>query len=237
MGIDRQSYVVPFISELFRTVSSRGGSHGAARNPRSGRSNVLAGDRSDRLCPLPRTSYTLRWSFGADSASVATPGIGVSTPFLHGLARAIQMIAISKTVTHRIQPRTVVLTPMYLRPDAKMTNVMTGRMNRSGAREDRNDPMSTAGTLPTIIEVVTENSTWPKAKAPSAAAPVSGTACTRSVPTSWLAPSNGYTNNSSTMIKDPEPTEVIPTMIPPSIPIATEGSGRSTISWTTPFRR
>jgi uncharacterized membrane protein YfcA len=39
------------------------------------------------------------------------------------------------------------------------------------------------------------------------------------------------------MIKDPEPTEVIPTMIPPSIPIATDGNGRITISWTTPFRR
>ena len=42
-----------------------------------------------------------------------------------------------------------------------------------------------------MIEVVTENSTWPKARAPSAAARVRGTAWVRSVPTSWLAPSIG----------------------------------------------
>ena len=50
------------------------------------------------------------------------------------------------------------------------------------------DRISTAGTLPMTIDVVTENSTWPKASAPSAAASVSGTAWVRSVPTSWLAP-------------------------------------------------
>ena len=42
-----------------------------------------------------------------------------------------------------------------------------------------------------ISEVVTENSMWPKATAPRAAAAVRGTAWVRSVPTSWLAPSMG----------------------------------------------
>ena len=54
-------------------------------------------------------------------------------------------------------------------------------------REEINEPAMTAGTLPMIIDVVTENSIWPKASAPSAAATVSGTAWVRSVPTSWLA--------------------------------------------------
>ena len=55
-----------------------------------------------------------------------------------------------------------------------MTNVMTGRMKRSGAREEMSEPTRTAGTLPMMIDVVTENSTCPKASAPSAAARVSG---------------------------------------------------------------
>ena len=44
---------------------------------------------------------------------------------------------------------------MYLRPEAKMTKVIIGRTMRSGALEERKDPTSTAGTLPTMIEVVT----------------------------------------------------------------------------------
>ena len=74
-------------------------------------------------------------------------------------------------------------TPTYLRPEAKITNVMAGRMYLSGARDDRKAPTRTAGTLPMMIDVVTESSTWPKASAPSAAAMVSGTAWVRSVPT------------------------------------------------------
>ena len=37
--------------------------------------------------------------------------------------------------------------PAYLSPEAKITKVITGLMYLSGAREDRNDPTSTAGTL------------------------------------------------------------------------------------------
>jgi hypothetical protein len=82
-------------------------------------------------------------------------------------------------------------TPTYFSPDAKMTNVMIGRMYRSGARDDRNDPISTAGTLPITIDAVTPNWTVPKTRAPSAAAAVSGTAWVRSVPTSCPALSSG----------------------------------------------
>ena len=60
--------------------------------------------------------------------------------------------------------------PTYLRPEAKITKVMAGRMYLSGARDEMNEPTRTAGTLPMMIEVVTENSTCPKARAPRAAA-------------------------------------------------------------------
>ena len=68
---------------------------------------------------------------------------------------------------------------------------MAGLMYRSGAREESSEPISTAGTLPTMIDAVTPNSTCPKVSAPRAAAAVSGTACVRSVPTSWPALSSG----------------------------------------------
>jgi hypothetical protein len=90
-----------------------------------------------------------------------------------------------------IQPSAVVPTPTYFRPEASITKVMAGRMYRSGALDDSSDPISTAGTLPTITDVVTPNSTCPKASAPRAAAPVSGTAWVRSVPTSCPADSRG----------------------------------------------
>ena len=99
------------------------------------------------------------------------------------------------------------------------------------------EPTRTAGTLPTTMDVVTANSTCPNASAPSAAASVSGTAWVRSVPTSWLAPSTGYKKSRSTIIKEPEPTEVIPTTKPPIAPMATVGSGRTTTSRMSPWRR
>ncbi len=82
-------------------------------------------------------------------------------------------------------------TPTYFRPDAKITKVMAGLMYRSGARDESSEPISTAGTLPTMINAVTPNTTCPKVSAPRAAAAVSGTACVRSVPTSWPALSIG----------------------------------------------
>jgi hypothetical protein len=71
-----------------------------------------------------------------------------------------------------------------LSPEAKITNVMAGRMYLSGALDEMNEPTITAGTLPMMIDVVTENSICPNARAPRAAAMVSGTAWVRSVPTS-----------------------------------------------------
>ena len=43
---------------------------------------------------------------------------------------------------------------------------MNGRMKRSGARDEMREPTSTAGTLPMMMDVVTENSMCPKARAP-----------------------------------------------------------------------
>jgi hypothetical protein len=99
--------------------------------------------------------------------------------------------AATTSTAARVTPSAVVPTPAYFRPDAKITKVMAGRMYRSGARDDSSDPISTAGTLPTITDAVTPNSTCPKASAPRAAAPVSGTAWVRSVPTSCPADSSG----------------------------------------------
>ena len=50
------------------------------------------------------------------------------------------------------------LRPTYFKPDAKITKVMTGRMKRSGALDEMSEPTRTAGTLPMMIDVVTENS-------------------------------------------------------------------------------
>ena len=87
------------------------------------------------------------------------------------------------------------------------------------------------------MEAVTPNSIWPKTSAPRAAAAVSGTACVRSVPTSWPALSSGYRNSISTIISEPEPTEVSPTISPPIMPMAMVGSGRTCTCWMVPIRR
>ena len=58
--------------------------------------------------------------------------------------------------------------PAYLSPDAKITKVITGLMYLSGAREDRNEPTSTAGTDPMMTAVVSPNCTCPNSSAPSA---------------------------------------------------------------------
>jgi hypothetical protein len=92
---------------------------------------------------------------------------------------------------HKVQPRAVVPMPTYFSPEAKITKVMIGRMYLSGARDESKEPTSTAGTLPMMTAAVSPNCTCPNASAPSAAAAVSGTACVRSVPTSWPAASIG----------------------------------------------
>ena len=69
---------------------------------------------------------------------------------------------------------------------------------------------------------------------PSAADATSGTAWTRSVPTSSFALSVGYSAMSAMMINDPEPTDVMPTTMPPARPRsdgrqAPESDGRRTL--------
>ena len=70
----------------------------------------------------------------------------------------------------------------------------------------------------------------------TAAAAVSGTAWVRSVPTSCPALSSGYRKSSSTIISDPDPTEVSPTITPPIMPIRMVGIGRTLILCTVPIR-
>ena len=102
-------------------------------------------------------------------------------PLLPGtVTSAPQKAALSTTGHH--PPQIGSAHSPTLSPEMKITNVIAGRMIRSGARDERNDPTRTAGTLPRMSDVVTENLTWPKASAPRAAASVSGTAWVRSVP-------------------------------------------------------
>ena len=90
--------------------------------------------------PMWGVSQVLRRSStGATAESIggappaAIPTVDALTLFLHGLVRAVQTAATRRAVTHRIHPSVVVLTPMHLRPEAKMTKVMIGRTIRSGA--------------------------------------------------------------------------------------------------------
>ena len=59
---------------------------------------------------------------------------------------------------------------------------------------------------------------WPKA-----AEATSGMAWTRSVPTSSRDVSIGYSIIRQTMMSDPDPTEVIPTISPPTMPMRRVG--------------
>ena len=61
---------------------------------------------------------------------------------------------------------------------------------------------------------------------PRAAEATSGTAWTRSVPTSSLALRVGYRAISAMMMSEPEPTEVKPTTMPPTTPTMTVGTIR-----------
>ena len=49
----------------------------------------------------------------------------------------------------------------------------------------------------------------------------------RSVPTISFDESNGYISINMTMISEPEPTDVIPTMRPPIAPTTSVGTGRT----------
>ena len=83
--------------------------------------------------------------------------------------------------------------------------------------------MYTPGMQPTSSDAVMPSWKSPNSTCPSAAAPTSGTACTRSVPTSWLARSTGYSISSAMMMSEPEPTLVMPTTRPPTAPMMTVG--------------
>src|ERR1035437_7806893 len=124
-------------------------------------------------------------SAGSDGGSAA--GWAAGWAARAGRIQTNQYPAAASSTAPMVQPSATVPSPTYFSPEARITKVMTGRMKRSGARDDSSEPISTAGTLPTMMEAVTPNSTCPKASAPRAAAAVSGTACVRSVPTSWPA--------------------------------------------------
>src|SRR5829696_5684463 len=80
--------------------------------------------------------------------------------------------------------------------------------------------------LPTSSDAVRPSLKSPNSRWPAAAEATRGIAWTRSVPTNSEERSIGY-SSSSTIIREPEPTDVIPTTSPPTTPITTVGSGRS----------
>src|SRR5947209_8570869 len=126
---------------------------------------------------------------------------------------------------------------MYLRPEARITQKITGRSHWSVARDESIDPIRTAGTLPTMMAVVRENWTLPNVRAPRAAAAVRGMAWARSVPTKLRAEREGYTNISITIMSEPDPTDVSPTTRPPTTPMRTVGTGLGVVVTSTPVRR
>src|SRR5829696_4795973 len=81
--------------------------------------------------------------------------------------------------------------------------------------------------LPTSSDAVRPTWKSPNSRWPAAAEATRGIAWTRSVPTNSEERSIGYSTSSSTIIREPEPTDVIPTTSPPTTPITTVGSGRS----------
>ena len=74
--------------------------------------------------------------------------------------------------------------PSSLIDESSSTATRIGRMMPSGARDEMRAPKYTPGIAPTSSEVVSPSSKSPNRMWPSAAAPTSGIACTRSVPTS-----------------------------------------------------
>ncbi len=74
------------------------------------------------------------------------------------------------------------------------------------------------------MDAVSASLKSPNRMCPSAADATSGTACTRSVPTSSDSLKVGYSISSRMIINEPEPTDVRPTISPPAMPMASVGS-------------
>ncbi len=97
-----------------------------------------------------------------------------------------------------------------------------------GARLEAWAPSQAPGTAPMRSEEATVKEKSPKMRWPTAAAATSGTAWARSVPTSWDALRAGYMRRRTTMMTEPAPTDVMPTMNPATAPRTTVGRGRTT---------
>ena len=115
----------------------------------------------------------------------------------------------------------------------KITNVIAGRMIRSGARDERNDPTRTAGTLPRMSDVVTEEFDMAEGGAEGGGERQRyglGEVSSRELVCAkcWVHEQEEDDHERSA------PTEVMPTMIPPTMPMATVVIGRRARSWTTP---
>src|SRR5262249_60075763 len=128
-----------------------------ATGPRPAREIRGAGRGSGQAAGSPAAGFSSIGTVAASPAvewplAAAFAGLGC-----HGRARASQVAPAVSSTAHRIQPSAVVPTPAYFSPDAKITKVIAGRMYLSGARDDRNDPISTAGTPPRTDRGVTRS--------------------------------------------------------------------------------
>src|ERR1700694_2628471 len=81
----------------------------------------------------------------------ASAGGGVTTAIAersrHGRFTAAHAATPISSVATSVYPSSVVPTPTYFNPDAKITKAITGRMYRSGALEESSAPISTAVTV------------------------------------------------------------------------------------------
>ncbi len=115
-------------------------------------------------------------------------------------------------------------------PDPVSSTTRTHRSAGPVTRVDSKAPTTTPGIAPISSVAARPRSASPLTRWPRAAAATTGMACTRSVPTRWFALSRGCASISITMMREPEPTEVMPTTVPPTSPIARVASGRTVTS-------
>ena len=105
------------------------------------------------------------------------------------------------------------------------TMVMPRRISPCGTRPANFDPTYVPIAPPISRGTRRFQSTPVTITWPIAAAITSGTACTRSVPTSRSAARVGYSSMMHIMMTVPEPTEVMPTISPPMTPTSRVISG------------
>src|SRR5260370_27839139 len=77
------------------------------------------------------------WVARCDTVRACWSTVGLTAPLRQGLTSRSQVAIAPRATAHKVQPSAVVPTPTYFRPEARITNVMIGRIYLSGARDDK----------------------------------------------------------------------------------------------------